>query len=69
MGTKYTADEALKCGIVHATSPDVLSKTMEMAAKFEKENLSGPMMAQLKNDVYYDVCKALTEPTSLYSKI
>ena len=70
MGRRYTADEALRWGIiVHASCPDVLSKAAEMADGFVKEDLDGAVISQMKNDLYYNLCKTLSQPTAYYSKI
>ena len=69
MGRRYTADEALRCGIVHASCPDVLSKAVEMADGFVKEDFDGPIMSQLKNDLYFGICKLLLEPNNFYPKL
>ena len=71
LGKKYTAEEALKAGIVDkiSSSDDLINTALTLAEEntsHGKEEYDNDMLHSLKRDLYLDLYKKLNEP-AVYS--
>ena len=71
VGKRYTAEQGYRASIVHSvhTGDVLLEKAIELAKVFAKESFDRDTLVQLKNGLYHNALKAITQPYAMYAKL